>query len=105
MLKIKDSIDLKELEKFGFIKLDRNRVQNFYKRGNIFIYCDCDKANKILNTTTEKINVIRKKSGLHLIFEGAIVETDGYHTKNIIEDKNYAIQDLIQAGLVEKVEG
>lgn len=83
MLKIKDSVDLKELEKFGFkpnphCKDDKLAV-NFYEHG------------------WEKIAVMDNR---HIYFEteakyyGAIVEDEAVDT----------LFDLIQAGLVEKME-
>lgn len=95
---------IKDLTKFGFVKLSEKMLQERYQRGSIFIYCNCEKANKILNTTTEKINEVRKKNHQHLIFEGAITETDGYSIHNLKKDSNFAIQDLIAAGIVESVE-
>lgn len=76
MLKIKDDIDLKELEKFGF----KNRYGFFYKSKpseKEVIEIEID-----LNTREIKMNGFG----------------DLYHTR---EDTLY---DLIQAGLVEKVE-
>ena len=76
MLKIKDNVDLKELEKFGFeLKTDKYTGEYYYLEGylndEIIIYTE----NRVLILITidcEKIN--------------------------------NAIFDLIQAGLVEKVE-
>ena len=69
MLKIRDDVDLKELEKFGFIK-----DKNIYYYKNVFsvIVLMVFDNRKISNPTDDNGNVI--------------------------------LYDLIQAGLVEKVE-
>ena len=69
MLKIRDNVDLKELEKFGFIK-----DKNIYYYKNVFsvIVLMVFDNRKISNPTDDNGNVI--------------------------------LYDLIQAGLVEKVE-
>ena len=81
MLKIKDSIDLRELEKFGFTRCEPDEYYN---------------ADEERNASTK-----------YILWE------NGYGTIDIDEDtrkiwsisSNYDILfDLIQAGLVEKVE-
>lgn len=69
MLKIRDNVDLKELEKFGFIK---NENTYYYKNGFGIIVL--------------------------LIFGNRKILTPRDYTGNMI------LHNLIQAGLVEKVE-
>ena len=78
MLKIRDDVDLKELEKFGFKKTEYSYIRNY---------------NREDYTITIEVEFNRR----------IYIENDFY-------DNDYAclipnvIYDLIQAGLVEKVE-
>ena len=75
MLKIKDNVDLKELEKFGF-KVDRyNLWYEYHTKNN--------------GKDTITINVGNKKIGFYQTYNGRSYDV---------------LYDLIQAGLVEKVE-
>lgn len=94
---------IKELEKFGFVDVSENLVLEHYRRGMTFVFHNCQKASKLLNISIDDLNKRRKKNGQYLVFEGAIVISDGYYMKNLIEDKTFAIQDLIKAGIVEEV--
>lgn len=80
MLKIKDSVDLKELEKFGFEEYEKNYFYYGFTRpdcnSEIRIYVN--KGDRIITTTL-----------------------DIYVHENRIHDKIY---DLIKANLVEIVE-
>lgn len=75
-LRIKDGVDLKELEKFGFeLKTDKYTGEYYYLEGDVNDYimiCTDDRVLILITIDCEKIN--------------------------------NAIFDLIQAGLVEKVE-
>ena len=83
MLKIKDNVDLKELEKFGFVELKSEYDESLGWKWStttsddeeieveIYIYPDCSKHRRTL-----------------------VIDYD-------VEDKLF---DIIQAGLVEKVE-
>ena len=87
MLKICDDVDLKELEKFGF---------KYSWKDNIYECYDFNKGDIYVDIKNEDKEYIRK------------IYTDNYD----YEDENYyfdykalgIIYDLIQAGLVEKVE-
>jgi hypothetical protein len=86
MLKIKDNVDLKELEKFGFkaYSFDRN---NFY--GAVYErFLDDKLVYKVVITTNHKYIQIR--------------DGDFANIAGSLQDLLY---DLIQAGLVEKVGG
>ena len=76
MLKIKDNVDLKELEKFGFV----NNGEWFYTD---------DRTREILCIQENK----------YIYFE---LEEVGLYGA-LVEDLLYKLFDLIQAGLVEKV--
>lgn len=87
MLKIKDNVDLKELEKFGF---EYEEWNNFYSRD--------------LERKKEEVKLIvypdSRKIEVENIQEYGI-DGEEYYTEPSIED----IEDLIEAGYVEKVEG
>lgn len=91
MLKIKDNIDLKELEKFGF---EYNLYEDFYEKE--FFYKDDIYKDDVYHS-----NLIVIKKG-HIDTYECFDDDYRYasHLTNYIEDN---IQNLIQAGLVEKV--
>lgn len=82
MLKIKNEIDLKELIKFRFI--ENKDYPNYYKTINYNTYTDEDTCIFVDIETRE-------------IF---CLEND----IDVVDLPEYEIQDLIKAGLVEKVE-
>lgn len=87
MLKIKDDVDLKELEKLGFIK----------ENSNTYILLS-DKSIM----PSEK-NYIKRKIAMKV----SIKSRKLFITRNVTCDYDNKIEilyDLIQAGLVEKVE-
>ena len=93
MLKIKDDVDLKELEKFGFKpKYDENtgRICAYQKK------CEKD-VEGLLITITETTSLIR----IYRAFIGKNIEwrINKYNDYFDID----TLYDLIQAGLVEKV--
>lgn len=110
MLKIKDNVDLKELEKFGFkpkyseetgelieyffVDLKETGIQDFL---GIFI------VKKDYEKTKLRIKKIFKKDyrGVPLINENKIWAFDNYKYSCTALDKLY---DLIKADLVEKVD-
>ena len=96
MLKIKDSVDLKELEKFGFWKDSNFKILH---RG---IYDDpIEHLRKKDYLLILKNRVIVKAKLICIMdLEGNLV--DGYYIQTN-RVKRYT-DDLIQAGLVEKVE-
>lgn len=83
MLKIKDSVDLKELEKFGFEKNEFDELSKIIyegRRGQAF--------EIIINEFNRKI-------------EGYAYGADGDGEENYIDDTLY---DLIKADMVDKVD-
>lgn len=94
MLKIKDNVDLKELEKFGYhiVNFDYNRNEPI----------DPPIYEKLIKQINKKRNV----RYLAIIIEDRIIKLEERHQWYIailkIISKKY-IQDLIEAGLVEKV--
>lgn len=93
MLKIKDNVDLKELEKFGFkakYDEDSGKVCAYLKK------CEKD-VGGLLITITETTSLIR----IYRAFIGKNIEwrINKYNDYFDID----TLYDLIQAGLVEKV--
>lgn len=97
MLKIKDEVDLKELEKFGFWKdnkftilnrgVDEDCLEQFRKKQFILIL-----KNRV---------IVKAKLITILDLQENIITGYDVQSNNV---KQY-IKDLFQAGLVEKVEG
>lgn len=84
MLKIKDSVDLKELEKFGF-----KYIEDKSYKGD-FSYCEKLIGANIILGVSEPSRVIYSNI---TITETTYIFSDGFDV----------IFDLIQAGLIEKV--
>lgn len=84
MLKIKDNVDLKELEKFGFTDKDEEFVEYTYEeKGSFTIGIRISKYNREINYTTRSWDGLWEEQA---------------------DTLNVKLFDLIQAGLVEKVE-
>ena len=106
MLKIKDNIDLKELEKFGFIYYKKERQNNgnpkFYNGFKTYFeigYIWDDGVNTV-EVVIERINAnwnFHNQEREIYVFES---DYDMDVSDNMID----LLFDLIQAGLVEKVE-
>lgn len=77
MLKIKDDVDLKELEKFGFVRVDFDDGKFRYQFPSDDIVMSIESDDRYIDIWSEYFGL-------------------GYEEK---------LFDLIQAGLVEKVEG
>ena len=112
MLKIKDSVDLKELEKIGFkpkySEENGELVEYFFvnnKETSISKFLGISIIKKDTSLRNKKIRIRKafKKDyrGLPLINESKIWIIDNYNYQCTDFDILY---DLIQAGLVEKVE-
>ena len=92
MLKIKDNVDLKELEKFGF----ETGYDYEYEKMYVDTYYNGSKS-VVVEEETKEIFIV--------CYNFSFDETNG--TKKIVKDEKYIkkyIKDLIKAGLVEKVE-
>jgi hypothetical protein len=105
MLKIKDNVNLKELEKFGFIKEIKKEKTHKYKYRN----GEEDYYTEILYKYDNGINTIeilerRKNSDWrHINQEREIYVYESDYEMGISKDMISIIYDLIQAKLVEKV--
>ena len=93
MLKIKDNVDLKELEKFGFSQIGLPMFSTWFKNLDNNIFLSIDEKNSLYKHSEVISYKGHPKNWLDL--GGNIYEE--------IETKEEYIQDLIQAGLVEKV--
>lgn len=99
MLKIKDSVDLKELEKFGFEKITQYQKDDFENDNN------CWDEEEILYITYLGAGGRRGQSYYLYIKKDRklyvnTTNPDGSGCETLIYD---TLLDLIQAGLVEKV--
>lgn len=95
MLKIKDNVDLKELEKYGFKYISKMLMRR-YKKDNIIIYENSTHDEKLC-----KIQRIKCVKPRHIY----TVNNLDLNTQELYSDISSVLYDLIQAGLVEKVEG
>lgn len=86
MLKIKDNVDLKELEKFGFVKLDNDCRGHKYSWRRII---DMNGYYELYINKDNKLSVY--------------IEIGGYDYVRIAGKLQTKLYDLIKADLVEKV--
>ena len=96
MLKIKDSVDLKELEKFGFWKDGNFKT---YHRSILNDYIEQFNRSEYLLILNNRV-IVKAKLTCILDFNENLIYGYKVQTNRV---KRY-IDDLIQAGLVEKVE-
>lgn len=113
MLKIKDSVDLKELEKFGFEPRYKTEViydvddfgDEIEKKVDVlsYYYLDgiYDREALMGNSFSSRWSVIVYVSNRHLSISNMLIGVEKSVYKYLYEG---IIFDLIQAGLVEKVE-
>ena len=85
MLKIKDDVDLKELEKFGFEYEKAHGINS-----ERYIYTDDCETQRIEVSVEDKEIFVEDISG-------------SYYLGAIVDETLTVLYDLIQAGLVEKV--
>ena len=102
MLKIKDNVDLKELEKFGFKKGEDMMCCSYNAYGKIYE----QQLDSVLNISGKGViyvvEIDEKSKGIELnITTRQAFRSFAYTRDDIV--KPY-IQDLNKAGLVEKVE-
>ena len=94
MLKIKDNVDLRELEKYGFEYMSKLLMRR-YKKDNITIYENSIHDEEICKR--QRIKCIKPR---HIY----ITNNLDLNTQELYSDISNVLYDLIQAGLVEKVE-
>lgn len=92
MLKIKNNIDLKELEKYGF-----ELYKNFYYDDDEITKLDCYLFDCNDNRTYVRVDVKTKEIALH---SGLFGDSPEYYFDTQLD----VLYDLIKDGLVEKVE-
>ena len=105
MLKIKDNVDLKELEKFGF------EIEQSYMYGEEeedeklpYLYARYEIKNHIMNYNVSQIILSPSLSCSEInrtLKMGCVLSKFEYESWRLFDD---VLFDLIQAGLVEKVE-
>lgn len=98
MLKIKDNIDLKELDKYGFIETHKKR-NFYYKLINEYFFCNGLFKNLIFIIIDLDDNKKIKK-----LIVSIEPETNCVFEEKIKRCSKTLIKDLIQAGLVDKEE-
>lgn len=97
MLKIRDNVDLKELEKFGFKKHkrdDNDVIVSKWAVENIYDFEDCAGS---IHYSIHPFPIIK------LVQTGYGLRIDLVAKWDFVEKALETIYDLIQAGLVEKV--
>ena len=95
MLKIKDNVDLKELEKFGFKYVEWNYDHEYGFFPKLYVK-DMWKDNK----WTHKVNIIIDTKDRFIDIRNG--KDFGLLTSKQVENKY--LSDLIKSGLIEKVE-
>lgn len=100
MLKIKDDVDLKELEKFGLKPIYNCNPNN----GKVYIRCI---VSERYVGKYGCLSLLPKKKGLHILSK--FISNNNEHVSFYhFSDNTYVdidlLYDLIRAGLVEKVE-
>jgi len=111
MLKIKDNVDLKELERFGFkprYDEDSGKLIEMYRIRDFYNLNEKCKRKTTTITLKEYRNLQVKDCSLyknfwHILKKDKKVCPDTYYVCLDIEDYEI-LYDLIQAGLVEKVD-
>lgn len=88
MLKIKDNVDIKELEKYGFRILINKAIGNYYFKK---AYCNDENDSRLFYTICERTSDM---------FMKRIIYIDSTGDSRL----DNTLYDLIQDGLVEKVE-
>ena len=105
MLKIKDSVDLKELEKYGFISCDHNKYKYKFEFSRYVDYQRDDKnyRKKLKSVMGEGI-IVRDNRELVLNYDlKNNYPSDLKGFGGVVENLD-VLYDLIQAGLIEKIE-
>lgn len=109
MLKIKDNVDLKELEKFGFKRVEFRKMFSDYVRSyqyevkkfiDICDYHKCMQTDTIIIHDKDSVDYERN---IQIIIEDHSIVDFGCKIVGMQEKTMSKLFDLIQAGLVEKV--
>lgn len=109
MLKIKDSVDLKELEKFGFKRVEFRKMFSDYVRSYQFESKNISNlSNKLIQIDTLIIhdkNSVMNKGDIQIIIEDLIkIDVFGTRIYGLGDEIQNKLFDLFQADLIEKVE-
>lgn len=105
MLKLKDGVDLKELEKFGFLKETEKFKTHKYecKNGEEDYYTEIlyryDNGKNIIEILEKREN----SDWIHQNREKEVYVYESDYDMGISKDMLNVIYDLIKAGLVEKI--
>jgi hypothetical protein len=106
MLKIKDNVDLKELEKFGFVYYQNTKANNNYPKFNNGFKTYLEKGYR-LDDGTNTCEIVEQRINSNWFDyneerEVHVFESD--YEMGVSDEMIDVIYDLIQAGLVEKVD-
>ena len=109
MLKIKDNVDLKELEKFGFKRVEFRKMFSDYVRSyqyEVKAFNDICDYHLLMQTDTiivhDKDSVDYERN-IQIIIQDHSKVDFGDKIVGMKEETMHKLFDLIQAGLVEKV--
>lgn len=102
MLKIKDNVDLKELEKFGFEKFKRKHHNDFFAENGIEIGYKLVLSNITYKVAESRKGVFVEDIDINVPLRVIDTYPNEYDECQRAGDLDI-IFDLIQAGLVEKV--
>ena len=99
MLRIKDNVDLKELEKYGYLQGKDTLNVPYSAYGKVF---EVDYSEELYDTIIDVVQIDKKTKQIELI------RTSKKAFRGFINDNvqllEFYINDLITAGLVEKVD-
>lgn len=107
MLKIKDNVDLSELEKFGFEKTIMPRTMRKYDDDDNLILVDYEvvyySKETIIQTYNTEVNssITVSEEGRQILKQGMI--TTHFAKELVYKYVEETLFDLIEAGLVERV--
>ena len=109
MLKIKDNVDLKELEKFGFKRVEFRKMFSDYVRSyqhevkNFIDICDYHKCMQTDTIIIHDKDSVDYERNIQIIIEDHSIVDFGGKIVGMQEKTMSKLFDLIQAGFVEKV--
>jgi hypothetical protein len=109
MLKIRDNVDLKELEKFGFKRVEFRKMFNDYVRSyqyevkNFIDICDYHKCMQTDTIIIHDKDSVDYERNIQIVIEDHSIVDFGCKIVGMQEKTMSKLFDLISAGLVEKV--